>query len=72
MLNYTGQEIFCVHGYQVDAVSCRAWKLSLFFVRHVWKKLQKVGVNDMTSPAQSVYRRNKVEKRLQAWSEENR
>lgn len=71
VLDYCGQEIFCVHGHQVDAVSCRAWKLSRFFVRHVWKKLQNIGVNDMTSPAQSARRRNKVEKRLISWSETN-
>ena len=68
ILTYNEHELFCVHGHQVDIVSCRIWKASCFVVRHLWKKLQKYGINDPTSPAQDKYRRNKVERKLQRWS----
>ena len=71
LLVYNGREIFCVHGHQVDGASSRLWKVSRFFVRYVWKRLQKIGVNDMTSPAQNNYKRDKIEKKLQEWGRVN-
>lgn len=70
ILDFRNKQIFCIHGHQVDGASSRLWKINRFFVRYVWKKLQKFGLPDPTSPAQSKLRQNKVEKRLERWSNE--
>lgn len=67
----TDDKIFLVHGHQVDPINDRWWKFSRFFVRHFWRHMQIVGVNDPTSPAERYEKRIEVEKRLIEWVEAN-
>ena len=64
--------IFLLHGHQVDWVSCKIWWFSRFVVRKFWKHLQKMGFNNPTSPAKNYKRREKVEKKLIEWVDENK
>jgi UDP-2,3-diacylglucosamine pyrophosphatase LpxH len=49
----TNNKIFLVHGHQGDICSDQLWRLSRFFVRHLWRHLQLIGIRDPTSPAQN-------------------
>ncbi len=63
----TQGQLFLAHGQQVDPFNYQwAW-LSQFFVRHLWRHLQLIGVHDPTSPAQNVGKRVKIERRLAEW-----
>ena len=65
---YTDRKILLVHGHQGDLLSDRLWRLGSFFVRHFWRHLQLLGVRDPTSPAKSLHKQARVEKRLIAWA----
>lgn len=67
----TGQKIFVVHGHQGDLFSDQLWRVGRFFVRHVWRHLQLVAINDPTSPAKNFKKRNKVEQKIMRWVHEN-
>jgi UDP-2,3-diacylglucosamine pyrophosphatase LpxH len=63
----TGNNIFLIHGHQVDFLNCRLWKLARFLVRYLWKPLEALGVNDPTSPAKNNIRKSLVESILTKW-----
>ncbi len=67
----TGLKIFLVHGHQGDLFSDQLWRVGRFFVRHFWRHLQLIGVNDPTSPAKNYKKRGKVEKKITEWVEAN-
>ena len=70
ILRYKGTEnrILLMHGHQVDFINGPAWRLSKFFVRHLWRPLEIIGVNDPTSASKNHRRKNKVEERLTQWA----
>ena len=63
----TGQKIFLTHGHQGDFINDKAWCLGRFLVRYVWKPLELLGVNNLTSAAKNDKKKKKVEKRLINW-----
>jgi len=63
----SGNSILLVHGHQGSLIDDRWWKVGRFWVRHVWRPLQFLGVNDPTRPARNFRRREKVERRLTDW-----
>jgi predicted phosphodiesterase len=65
-------EIFLIHGHQGDLINDSLWRLGRFFVRHVWRHLQLLGIRDPTSPAQNIKKRNKVELEIARWSKTRR
>ncbi|MGD2157784.1 MAG: hypothetical protein PVG32_13000 [Anaerolineales bacterium] len=67
----TDDKIFIVHGHQGDLMNDTLWWLGRFFVRHLWRHLQILGVRDPTSPAKNFSKRGKVENEIIAWVEEN-
>jgi UDP-2,3-diacylglucosamine pyrophosphatase LpxH len=67
----TDGRIFVVHGHQGDLMSDRWWRLGRFFVRHLWRHMQLLGVRDPTSPAKSFEKRERVEKEIMAWIQAN-
>ena len=67
----TGYKIFLVHGHQGDVWNDYLWWFSQFMVRHVWRHLQLLGINDITSPAQNNTKRKKIEKWLTNWVQDN-
>lgn len=68
----TDQRIFVVHGHQGDLLSDTLWWLGRLIVRFIWTPLQLLGVPDITSPAQNFTKRNRVERQIVAWVEENK
>ncbi len=71
ILEYNELEIFLLHGHQVDFFNNNFWRLSRFFVRHIWRPLEYVGIKDPTSSAKKYNVSNGVEKKLQKWSNKN-
>jgi UDP-2,3-diacylglucosamine pyrophosphatase LpxH len=63
-------EIFLVHGHQVDFFNSTLWRLARFLVRYVWRPLESLGVNDPTSAAKNYTKRKKTEERLIEWISE--
>lgn len=61
-------EIFIVHGHQDDFLNDKAWKVSRFLVRYLWKTLELIGIKDPTSAAKNYKIKNSVEKKLTNWS----
>lgn len=71
ILDYNNQELFLVHGHQVDFLNSNLWHLSRFLVRHVWKHLEQIGIEDPTSAAKNYRVTTRVEKKLRKWSIQN-
>lgn len=63
----TGKDIFLVHGHQVSIMNDRFWWLSRFLVRHLWRPLELLGVNDPTSTAKNYRKKASVEAKLIDW-----
>jgi len=64
---YTDRRILLVHGHQGDLFNDRLWWVARFFARHLWRHLQLLGVRDPTSPAKSLPKQARVERRLISW-----
>jgi UDP-2,3-diacylglucosamine pyrophosphatase LpxH len=47
---FTGQEVFVLHGHQADLKSDTLSPLSRFFIRQVWRRLQRLGLGRSTGP----------------------
>ena len=71
VLKYEENDLFLLHGHQVDALNCKFWKLSRFLVKNVWKPLEQIGFKDPTSAAKNYRVTKKVEKSLTKWSDKN-
>lgn len=71
ILNYDGVKIFLIHGHQVDLLSTRFINVSRFFVKYVWKYLERFGINDPTSAAKNNKLSLKNQKRLIEFSKAN-
>lgn len=65
-------EIFLIHGHQGDFINDKLWKLSRFFVRYVWKPLEKYGVRDPTRTAKNYKKKKMIEKRFAQWIKEEK
>jgi UDP-2,3-diacylglucosamine pyrophosphatase LpxH len=68
----TGDDIFLVHGHQVDFLNSTVWRLTRFLVRYVWRPLESLGINDPTSAAKNYVKRKQTEERLIQWVSGNR
>lgn len=71
VLQYMKYDIFLIHGHQVSFLNSTLWPIARFLVRHLWGKLEQMGFSDPTSAAKNYTAKNRVEKILQKWSEEN-
>ncbi|WP_378179226.1 serine/threonine protein phosphatase [Aquimarina sp. SS2-1] len=63
----TQQEIFLIHGHQVDFMNYVGWRINRFLVRFLWRPLQVIGISDPTSPAKNYTEMIKVERRMKKW-----
>lgn len=74
VLNHTpsGGKIFLVHGHQADYLNDRLGRLSGFLVRHLWKPLELLGVNDPTSAAKNYQKKAAVERKLIEWAKKEK
>ncbi len=71
ILQYKKYDIFLIHGHQVDFLNHTLWPISRFLVRHVWSHFELAGVKDPTEAAKNYRVKNKVEKKLQKWSNDH-
>lgn len=67
----TGRQIFLVHGHQGDFFNDTLWRVNRFLVRHVWRKLELLGMENPMSASGSGKVKTKVEKRLMEWADNN-
>lgn len=65
----SGREIFLTHGHQGDFINDTMWRVSRFLVRHVWRRLERIGFRDTTSAAKNYKKKKKIEKKLSEWAE---
>ena len=63
----TGNNILLIHGHQVDFLNYNLWKVAKFLVRHLWRPLELIGVNDPISTAKNNEKRERVGKKLIKW-----
>lgn len=64
------KDIYLTHGHQADLFNSTLWRFSRFLVRYFWKPLERYGVLDPTSAAKNYTRKEKTEKRLHHWAEQ--
>lgn len=64
VLDYFGFKIFLLHGHQVDFFNSTLWKVSRFLVKHVWKKLEHLGIKTI-SFSKNYKELNRNEKKLE-------
>lgn len=62
ILEYQDEGIFLIHGHQVDFINSNLWRLSRFFIRTIWRKLEFIGIKDPTKSAKKYTVSESVEK----------
>lgn len=68
----TRQKIFLIHGHQADPFNDRAWRISCFLARYLWRPMELYfGINDPISPAKNHHRKTKIENHLVDWVNAN-
>jgi UDP-2,3-diacylglucosamine pyrophosphatase LpxH len=68
----TRQRVFVVHGHQVDFKSDRLRVVGRFAARHVWKRLQLLGLGSRPSRAGGTRNRERIQQRIVEWLQANR
>lgn len=63
----TGDKILLIHGHQVNTLNSDLWWLGKLLVKHLWKPLEAIGVNDPTSPAKNYEIKISVAIQLTEW-----
>jgi UDP-2,3-diacylglucosamine pyrophosphatase LpxH len=64
----TGDKILLAHGHQADMLNSTLWKLARFLVRHLWRPLELIGINDPTSASKNGNKKESVESKLADWT----
>ncbi len=65
------EKIFLIHGHQVDFKNYRIWKFSSALFRYLWKPLALFGIKDPTRTAKNYIEKEKVDRRLINWIDDN-
>lgn len=68
----TAQKIFLIHGHQVSFLDYDIWVIARFLVRYLWKPLELLGINDPTSTAKNHQHKDRIEKRLLEWAQQQK
>ena len=68
----TGRKIFLVHGHQGDIPNDALWRVNRFLVRHIWRRLELLGMENPFSAAGCGKRKSKIERRMSEWADHNR
>lgn len=71
ILDYYSNDIFLIHGHQVDFFNSTIWKLSCFTVRYVWRYFENFVAKDPTNSAKNYKVKKRIEKKFKTWSVEN-
>ncbi|MFW6160803.1 MAG: hypothetical protein ACOC57_06645 [Acidobacteriota bacterium] len=67
-----GEHIFLIHGHQGRFFDDKAWKLSRWAVKFIWKTIQKIFNIGIDGPAENPAIRNDLEKQYYSWSKKNK
>ncbi len=62
----TGEKLLLIHGHQVDPINSTYWRLARFLVRHLWRPLEALGMQDPLSASKNNLRRIRIEENLAA------
>lgn len=69
--DYQGeQDLYLTHGHQADLLNSVFWRLARFLVRYVWTPAEHFGFLDPTSAAKNYVLKEKSEKRLSRWAQQ--
>ncbi|MCH5272203.1 MAG: metallophosphoesterase family protein [Lachnospiraceae bacterium] len=68
----TKRRIFLVHGHQGDLLNDTLWRVGRFLVRHIWRKLELLGMENPVSSGGSEKTKSKAEERLIKWANDNK
>jgi len=68
----TGQQIFVVHGHQVDFKSDYLHRVARFLTRHIWKRVQNLGIADGPSHVGESRNRMTIRQRVTEWIQAHR
>lgn len=68
----TKRRIFLVHGHQGDWLNDRLWPVGCFLVRHFWRHLELLGMENPISASESRKKKSKVEQHLADWANANK
>lgn len=71
VLDYNDNDIFLIHGHQVDFLNSTMWRVSCFVVRYMWRYIENFVAKDPTNSAKNYKVKRRTEKKLKSWSEEN-
>lgn len=71
ILKYDNNDIFLIHGHQVDYFNSTIWEITRFLVRSLWKGLEGIGIEDPTSSIKNYKVSKNTEKILESWSKKN-
>jgi UDP-2,3-diacylglucosamine pyrophosphatase LpxH len=63
------QQIFVVHGHQVDFKSDALYTLSRLVIRHIWRHIQNLGITDVASTIKESRNRGTLRQRISEWLE---
>jgi predicted phosphodiesterase len=67
----TGQELYVLHGHQGDFFNDQGWQVSRFFLRYFWRFMHVIGFKNPASPAKSIHKRHKIERKYVKWIKES-
>lgn len=65
-----GKKVYLTHGHQADLFNSTLWRFTRFLVRYIWKPLENFGALDPTSAAKNYTAKEKTEKRLHHFAEQ--
>jgi UDP-2,3-diacylglucosamine pyrophosphatase LpxH len=68
----TEQEIFVVHGHQVDFKSDGLYRVSRFIIRHFWRHVQNLGFADVASTVAESRNRGTLRQRITEWIDQHK
>jgi len=63
------QQIFAVHGHQVDFKSDGLYRVSRLIIRHIWRHIQNLGFTDVASSIEESRNRGTLRQRVSEWIE---
>lgn len=71
ILKYNNNDIFLIHGHQVDYFNSTIWKITRFLVRSLWRWLEGIGIDDPTNSIKNYKVSKNTERILESWSIKN-
>lgn len=69
VIDLCGSEILLVHGHQGDIINDRCWRISRWLVRHIWRPLELIGINNPTERPVNNYKNRGKKVKVEEWSE---